>query len=151
MNARSAVIRRGDHLPVLLLMLLSRYWPETQLLPDLHLLFCVLSVGTSAPHQPSLALHSLRRHKQLLALDLRALFLVFFSFLALHFIHLHPSGFLSVLVSFSFPCFLFLSYPQGINLPPNKIYLSHRFTSCHPDALADLFFLKDFCSTWSQR
>lgn len=36
-----------NDLPRLLLMLLSSQWPETQLLPDLHLLQRVFSKGTS--------------------------------------------------------------------------------------------------------
>lgn len=84
-------------------------------------------MGTSAPDRPKLAQHSLRRHKQSLALDLRALFLVF-PLCWIHFF-LHPPSALSLCLR-PFPSLI--SESKGINL-------SHRFSSGHADALSHLF------------
>lgn len=92
--------------------------PHTRLL-DLDLVFCVLSVGASAPHRPKLAQHSLRRHKQLLASDLGALFLVFLC-VGFTLCYVHPPA-LFVFTSIS----LTVSESKGIYFPLDTLIYSH--------------------------
>lgn len=141
-----------NDLPLLLLILLSSHWPETQLLPDLHLLLCVFSKGTSV----YCTKHDISLHWLDIALgdtkkELFFIVLSFAGFALAHFIYLKAPWpfFFSCLCFIPFPFvpslfftfFLFcpfLSNPQA-TFCIIKLYLSLRFTTFYLDAAKDFF------------
>ena len=134
----SCAIRGQDDLPLFLLILLSSHWPETQLLPDLHVVLCVFGEGTSV----YCTKHDISQHWLDMALGdtqqrLLALFcggVCFFGFTLVQFIRLNALW-LSFCVYtpfffFYFLSFSFLSLPfPAFTFPPLFLNLGLKFVS----------------------